>query len=150
MKLQGDSKTGAGHAGLMDMLNDIFAPGKEHSKEQQQYDERVGRRESKIAGKPLDFGSNKIAIVVDDSAKNAEAASPGQLDADQSVANQPDADQSVANQPDAVQSVATQSETQHVDAEQPHAPRPAVEQPTAEESPAETPAKKVRSHRNRG
>jgi len=77
MRLQGDSKTGAGHAGLMDMLNDIFAPGKEHSKEQQQYDERVGRRESKISGKPLDFGSNQIAIVVpdpaDSTANTAEA-----------------------------------------------------------------------------
>jgi hypothetical protein len=71
MRLQGDSKTGAGHAGLMDMLNDIFAPGKEHSKEQQQYDERVGRRETKVSGKPLDFGSNQIAIVVPDPAKAA-------------------------------------------------------------------------------
>lgn len=71
MRLQGDSKTGAGHAGLMDMLNDIFAPGKEHTKEQQQYDERVGRRETKIAGKPLDFGSNQIAIVVPDPAESS-------------------------------------------------------------------------------
>jgi len=71
MRLQGDSKTGAGHAGLMDMLNDIFAPGKEHQKEQQQYDERVGRRESKISGKPLDFGSNQIAIVVPDQAASS-------------------------------------------------------------------------------
>ncbi len=66
MRLQGDNKTGAGHAGLMDMLNDIFAPGKEHSKEQQQYDERVGRRATSISGKPLDFSSNKIELVVDE------------------------------------------------------------------------------------
>lgn len=76
MRLQGDSKTGAGHAGLMDMLNDIFAPGKEHQKEQQQYDERVGRRETKVAGEPLDFGSNEIAIVVPDPSEASDQRAP--------------------------------------------------------------------------
>lgn len=65
MKMQGDSTTGAGHAGLVDALNEIFAPGKEHQKEQKQYDERVGRQPSKKSGSPLDFKDNAITLVVD-------------------------------------------------------------------------------------
>ena len=64
MKIQGEDGASAGHAGLMDMMNDIFAPGKEHTTEQKQYDERVGRRPVGNSGGPLDFNGNSIALVV--------------------------------------------------------------------------------------
>lgn len=73
MKMQGDSTTGAGHAGLIDALNEVFAPGKEHMKEQQQYDEKVGRRPSKKSGSPLDFNGNAITLAVDPSKEEAKA-----------------------------------------------------------------------------
>jgi hypothetical protein len=71
MKMQGEDGASAGHAGLIDMMNDIFAPGKEYTKEQKQYDERVGRKATTNSGKPLDFGENKINIVVSEQAEVA-------------------------------------------------------------------------------
>lgn len=64
MKIQGEDAASAGHAGMLDIMNDIFAPGKEHTTEQKQYDERVGRRVTTDSGEPLDFGDNRINIVV--------------------------------------------------------------------------------------
>ena len=92
MKMQGDSTTGAGHAGLVDALNDIFAPGKEHQKEQKQYDERVGRQPSKKSGSPLDFKDNAISLVVDpnkavEGAEHESAQKPS--DADSSASPTP-------------------------------------------------------------
>lgn len=64
MRIRGEGAPSAGNAGLVDALSEIFSPSKKHVTEQQQYDERVGRREQTSSGRPLDFGNNKIDIVV--------------------------------------------------------------------------------------
>lgn len=65
MRIRGEGAPSAGNAGLVDALAEIFSPSKQHTAEQQQYDSRVGRREQTNSGRPLDFNSNKIDIVVD-------------------------------------------------------------------------------------
>lgn len=64
MRIRGEDAPSAGHAGLIGGLAEIFSPSKAHTNEQMQYDKQVGRREQTNSGKPLDFGSNKIDIVV--------------------------------------------------------------------------------------
>lgn len=73
MKIQGEDGASAGHAGLIDMMNDIFAPGKEHTTEQKQYDERVGRRPVGNSGEPLDFNGNSISLVVPPDGESSQA-----------------------------------------------------------------------------
>ncbi|HAM23604.1 MAG TPA: hypothetical protein DCQ04_15350 [Actinobacteria bacterium] len=64
MRIRGEGAPSAGNGGLVDALSEIFSPSKKHSTEQQQYDSRVGRREQTSSGRPLDFESNTIDIVV--------------------------------------------------------------------------------------
>lgn len=85
MKIQGEDGASAGHAGLIDALHDVFAPGKEHMKEQKQYDERVGRKVTTNSGKPLDFGENSIDLVVEPGKNEVPQPSsepPNQAEAD--------------------------------------------------------------------
>ncbi len=64
MRIRGEGAPSAGNAGLLGGLAEIFSPSKQHMNEQQQYDERVGRRVQTSSGKPLDFNSNNINIVI--------------------------------------------------------------------------------------
>ena len=68
MKIQGENPSVGGHAGMLDVLGEIFAPAKQHTIEQQRY-EKETKKDQKT--EELNFKENKITLTIPQKPKNS-------------------------------------------------------------------------------